>query len=192
MDAYLTGLEKAAEAGHDLSKIHSVASFFVSRVDTEIDARLEKLGARMPVCGQGRRRQRRAGATRLRAGVRRLRSFARSSRGRPRAAPAVGIDRVKNPTTRTRCTSPSWSRQHGQHHAGEDPGSRRRPRQITGDTIEGTAAAAQAVFDELSAVGIDLDDVFNLLETEGVEKFEKSWRAARGHCRVNSDPRPNE
>ena len=44
MDAYLTGLEKAREAGHDLSKIHSVASFFVSRVDTEIDARLEKLG----------------------------------------------------------------------------------------------------------------------------------------------------
>ncbi len=44
MDAYLTGLEKAKEAGHDLSKIHSVASFFVSRVDTEIDKRLEEIG----------------------------------------------------------------------------------------------------------------------------------------------------
>src|SRR5258706_1520421 len=44
MDAYLAGLEKAKEAGHDISKIHSVASFFVSRVDTEIDARLEKIG----------------------------------------------------------------------------------------------------------------------------------------------------
>src|SRR6201991_2636604 len=44
MDAYLGGLEKAREAGHDLSKIHSVASFFVSRVDTEIDKRLEKIG----------------------------------------------------------------------------------------------------------------------------------------------------
>ena len=44
MDAYLAGLEKAKEAGHDLSKIHSVASFFVSRVDTEIDKRLEKIG----------------------------------------------------------------------------------------------------------------------------------------------------
>jgi len=40
MDAYLAGLEAAKEAGHDLSKIHSVASFFVSRVDTEIDDRL--------------------------------------------------------------------------------------------------------------------------------------------------------
>lgn len=45
MDAYLAGLEKAKEAGHDLSKIHSVASFFVSRVDTEIDKRLEQIAA---------------------------------------------------------------------------------------------------------------------------------------------------
>src|SRR5256714_3320321 len=44
MDAYLAGLEKAKEAGHDLSRIHSVASFFVSRVDTEVDKRLEKTG----------------------------------------------------------------------------------------------------------------------------------------------------
>jgi transaldolase len=44
MDAYLAGLEAAKEAGHDLSKIHSVALFFVSRVDTEIDDRFEKIG----------------------------------------------------------------------------------------------------------------------------------------------------
>jgi transaldolase len=45
MDAYLQGLEKAKEAGHDNAKIHSVASFFVSRVDTEVDKRLEKIGS---------------------------------------------------------------------------------------------------------------------------------------------------
>src|ERR1700751_3517900 len=45
MDAYLAGLEKAREAGHDLSKLHSVASFFVSRVDTEVDKRLENIGS---------------------------------------------------------------------------------------------------------------------------------------------------
>ncbi|HET9303694.1 MAG TPA: transaldolase, partial [Propionibacteriaceae bacterium] len=45
INAYLTGLERAAESGHDLSKIHSVASFFVSRVDTEIDKRLEAIGS---------------------------------------------------------------------------------------------------------------------------------------------------
>ena len=44
MDAYLAGLEAAKQAGHDLSRIHSVASFFVSRVDTEIDKRLEEIG----------------------------------------------------------------------------------------------------------------------------------------------------
>src|SRR5581483_7216893 len=45
MDAYLKALAKAKEAGHDISKIHSVASFFVSRVDTEVDKRLEKIGS---------------------------------------------------------------------------------------------------------------------------------------------------
>ena len=47
---------------------------------------------------------------------------------------------------------------------------------ITGDTVTGTGAAAQAVFDKLAAVGIDLPDVFMVLEDEGVEKFEKSWQ----------------
>ncbi|WP_046300489.1 transaldolase family protein, partial [Mycobacterium sp. UM_Kg27] len=46
---------------------------------------------------------------------------------------------------------------------------------ITGDTIAGTAAASQQVFDELTAAGIDLTDVFLVLENEGVEKFEASW-----------------
>src|SRR6201997_156360 len=44
MNAYLAGIEAAKHAGHDVSKIHSVASFFVSRVDTEIDSRLDKIG----------------------------------------------------------------------------------------------------------------------------------------------------
>ncbi|HET8915197.1 MAG TPA: transaldolase family protein, partial [Propionibacteriaceae bacterium] len=46
---------------------------------------------------------------------------------------------------------------------------------ITGDAVTGKADEAQAVFDELAAVGIDLPDVFKVLEDEGVEKFEKSW-----------------
>ena len=54
MDAYLAGLEKAREAGHDLSKIHSVASFFVSRVDTEIDKRLEKIGSEEALALRGK------------------------------------------------------------------------------------------------------------------------------------------
>ena len=46
---------------------------------------------------------------------------------------------------------------------------------VTGDTVTGTVDESQALFDELSSVGIDLPDVFRLLEDEGVEKFEKSW-----------------
>ena len=48
--------------------------------------------------------------------------------------------------------------------------------EITGDTVTGTADAAQEVFDKLAAVGIDLTDVFMVLENEGVDKFEKSWQ----------------
>ena len=47
---------------------------------------------------------------------------------------------------------------------------------VTGDTVTGTASAAQEVFDKLDAVGIDLTDVFIVLENEGVEKFEASWK----------------
>ena len=47
---------------------------------------------------------------------------------------------------------------------------------ITGDTVTGKGAEAQGVFDKLDAVGIDLPDVFKLLEDEGVDKFEKSWQ----------------
>ena len=46
---------------------------------------------------------------------------------------------------------------------------------VTGNTITGTADAAQGVFDKLSAVGIDVTDVFVVLENEGVEKFVESW-----------------
>ena len=73
MDAYLAGLAAAKEAGHDVSKIHSVASFFVSRVDTEIDKRLEQIGTEeaLGAARSGRHRQRPAGVCRLSEGIRR-------------------------------------------------------------------------------------------------------------------------
>ncbi len=177
MDAYLTGLEKAREAGHDLSKIHSVASFFVSRVDTEIDARLEKLGGS-------------ALGLRGKAGVANARlAYAAYEQvfGGPQFAnlkaegarvqrPLWASTGVKNPdysdtlyvtelvAVDTVNTMPEKTMEAVADHG-----------QVTGDTISGTAAASQAVFEELSAVGIDLDDVFNVLEVEGVDKFEKSW-----------------
>ncbi|MHA7663921.1 transaldolase [Mycolicibacterium sp. HS_4_1] len=177
MDAYLTGLEKAREAGHDLSRIHSVASFFVSRVDTEIDARLEKIGGS-------------ALGLRGKAGVANARlAYAAyehvfggpqfenlKTAGARVQRPLWASTGVKNPdypdtlyvtelvAANTVNTMPEKTLEAVADHG-----------QVTGDTISGTASAAQAVFEELSAVGIDLADVFNVLEVEGVEKFEKSW-----------------
>jgi transaldolase len=58
---------------------------------------------------------------------------------------------------------------------------------ITGDTVTGRAAEAQAVFDKLEAVGIDLRDVFLVLEKEGVEKFEAAWNELLDATKVQLD-----
>ncbi|CAM5720550.1 transaldolase [Mycolicibacterium aubagnense] len=177
MDAYLTGLEKAREAGHDLSRIHSVASFFVSRVDTEIDARLEKIG------GSALGLRGKAGVANARLAYAAYEQVFGGPQFENLKAAGARVQRplwastgVKNPdypdtlyvtelvAANTVNTMPEKTLEAVADHG-----------QVTGDTISGTAAAAQAVFDELSAVGIDLADVFNLLEAEGVEKFEKSW-----------------
>ena len=177
MDAYLTGLEKAREAGHDLSRIHSVASFFVSRVDTEIDARLENIG------GSALGLRGKAGVANARLAYAAYEQVFGGPQFENLKAAGARVQRplwastgVKNPdypdtlyvtelvAANTVNTMPEKTLEAVADHG-----------QVTGDTISGTAAAAQAVFDELSAVGIDLADVFNLLEAEGVEKFEKSW-----------------
>ena len=183
MDAYLAGLEKAKEAGHDISKIHSVASFFVSRVDTEIDKRLET------IAGDSDKEQ--ALALRGQAGVANARLayaayeevFVGGSRYEALKADGARVQRplwastgVKNPDYSdtlyvTELVAPNTVNTMPEKtiDAVADHGV------ITGDTVSGTAADAQEVFDKLTAVGIDLPDVFKVLEDEGVEKFEKSW-----------------
>ena len=85
MDAFLDGVERAQAAGRDLTRLASVASFFVSRVDTEIDQRLDAIGSRrgQGAARQGRDRQRPAGLPALRGGLH-LRALARA---RPRPEP---------------------------------------------------------------------------------------------------------
>ena len=131
MDAYLTGLEQAKANGHNLSDIHSVASFFVSRVDLEIDKRLKAIGtprprpcsARRPSPTPGwptRRTSRRPPAT----------AVGRPRRGRSeQAAPAVGIHRREGPGLRRHPLRRRAGRpRHRQHRTGEDHQRRRRPR----------------------------------------------------------------
>jgi transaldolase len=180
MDAYLAGLQKAREAGHDLSKIHSVASFFVSRVDTEIDKRLENIGSEEALGLRGQ-----AGVANARLAYAAYREVfeggdryqALLSNGARVQRPLWASTGVKNPdysdtlyvtelvAPNTVNTMPEKTIDAVANHG-----------VVAGDTVTGTGAAAQEVFDKLTAVGIDLDDVFVVLEDEGVEKFVDSWR----------------
>jgi transaldolase len=180
MDAYLAGLEAAKQAGHDLSKIHSVASFFVSRVDTEIDARLEKIGTPEALELRGK-----AGVANARLAYAAYEEvFLGGSRFAPLSEAGARVQRplwastgVKNPDYSdtlyvTELVAPNTVNTMPEKtiDAVADHGV------VTGDTITGTAQAAQEVFDKLDAIGIDIRDVFLVLENEGVEKFEKSWQ----------------
>ena len=104
MDAFLAGLEQAKANGHDLSKIGSVASFFVSRVDTEIDKRLEKIGTRrgQGAAGKAAVANAQLAYERYERGLRRRPLAGAGRRRRQAAAPAVGVDR--RPRTRTTAT----------------------------------------------------------------------------------------
>jgi transaldolase len=179
MDAYLKGLDAAKTAGHDLSKIHSVASFFVSRVDTEVDKRLDKIGSVEALALRGQ-----AGVANARLAYAAYQEvFVGGDRYEELKADGARVQRplwastgVKNPkypdtlyvvglvAPNTVNTMPEQT-----IDAVADHGV------IAGDAVSGTAAAAQAVFDKLVAAGIDLTDVFVVLENEGVQKFEASW-----------------
>ena len=113
MDAFLAGLEQAKANGHDLSKIGSVASFFVSRVDTEVDKRLDKIGSDEAKALRGKAAIANAqlayehyerGRSPPTAG-RRWPTPARTRSGRCGRRP-----RRRTRTTATSCTSRSWSR----------------------------------------------------------------------------------
>ncbi|KAJ1684251.1 hypothetical protein LUZ63_020544 [Rhynchospora breviuscula] len=175
MEAYVAGLEQAKDAGHDLSAIHSVASFFVSRVDTEIDKRLEGTGSQ-GLAGK-------AGVANARLAYRDYEKFFAGSRWEALAAAGANKQRplwastgVKNPDYRdtmyvddlvapnTVNTMPEKTLDAVRDHS-----------DVRGDQVTNHYDDADAVMAELKAAGIDYDDVIAVLEREGVEKFEKSW-----------------
>jgi transaldolase len=180
ISAYLEGLKKAKEAGHDLSKIHSVASFFVSRVDSEIDARLEKIGSEEALALRGQ-----AGVANARLAYAAYEEVfvggAEFEVLKPAGAlvqrPLWASTGVKNPDYSdtlyvTELVGPNTVNTMPEKtmDAVADHGV------VTGDTLTGTGDPAQEMFDKLEAVGIDLTDVFIVLENESVDKFEKSWQ----------------
>ena len=176
VDAYLTGLEQAAAAGHDLSRIRSVASLFVSRVDVEIDKRLDAVGGEaLPLKGKAGL----ANAQLAYAAYQELFSGERwdalRSKGAHEQRPlwaSTGVKTHDYPDTlyvanlvapNTVNTMPEKTlRAYADH--GE-----------IGEPVIGKDIEAAATMKALDLAGIDLTDVFLTLENEGVEKFEKSW-----------------
>ena len=179
IEAYLTGLEQAAEAGHNLAEIHSVASFFVSRVDTEIDKRLQTINSREAeaLLGQAAIANARLAYQAYEQTFIGPRWEALAAKGANRQRPLWASTGVKDPQyddTRyvvqlvapgTVNTAPEKTIAAVADHG-----------QITGNTIHGTYDQAAAVFSSLEAAGVDLNDVFAVLEADGVKKFITSWQ----------------
>ncbi|MCE1178656.1 MAG: transaldolase [Micrococcales bacterium] len=178
MNAFLTGLEQAREQGKDLSTIHSVASFFVSRVDTEIDARLDELGTEEATALKGK-----AAVANARLAYQAFEEVFSTPRwtnladdGAHPQRPLWASTGVKNkdyPDTlyvtelvapQTVNTMPEKTLDAVLDHG-----------EVTGDTVTGGYAEASEVLDSLERLGISYADVTAQLEREGVDKFEKSW-----------------
>ena len=131
MNAFLAGLEKARASDADLSGLHSVASFFVSRVDTEVDARLDELGTDEAKALRGK-----AAVANARLAYQAYEEVFSTPRwqtlkddGAHAAAPAVGLHRRQGPgLPRHDVRHRAGRARHRQHHAGEDPRRHRRPR----------------------------------------------------------------
>ena len=178
MDAYLTGLEQARQNGVELSAIRSVASFFVSRVDTEIDKRLDKIGTDEAQALRGK-----AGIANARLAYEAFEEVfagdrwqALEGRRRAPAAAALGVHRRQGPELRRHHVRHRTGRaEHREHDAGGDPGSGRRPRRRSGATTPARYDEAREVLEQLAELGIEVDEVTELLEVEGVQKFEDSW-----------------
>ena len=176
--AFLAGLEQARDGGLDLSGIASVASFFVSRVDTEVDKRLDKTG------------------TPSAAALRRKAAIANARLAYQRYEDMLATDRWQAlEQAGARPQRPLWASTSVKDPAYEDT------RYVTGlvapdtvntmpeatlnavashgnipdDSIHGTYAQSQAVLDELASLGIDYDDVVQTLEDHGVSAFDASW-----------------
>ncbi|MFC7374408.1 transaldolase [Brachybacterium sp. GCM10030267] len=178
MEAYLAGLEQAAEAGKDLSKIYSVASFFVSRVDAEIDKRLEALG------GEAETLRGSAGVANAQAAFGEyLTAFGQE---RFAALKDKGANVQRPLWASTGVKNPDYPDTLYVDNLVADPCVNTMPEKTLEAVAEHsepkaalnaeTAKTGESVLERVEEAGVDLADVFALLEREGVEKFEKSWQ----------------
>jgi transaldolase len=178
MEAYLAGLEQRLDAGKPLAGIESVASFFVSRVDTEVDKRLESIGTEEALALRGTAAV--ANARLAYAAFEQVVATERWQRleeaGAARQRPLWASTGVKNPdypdtlyvtelvASGTVNTMPEKTLDAVADHG-----------EITGDTVTPNYGDARRTMAALADVGIDMADVTQVLEDEGVDKFETSW-----------------
>jgi transaldolase len=178
IDAFFAGLEQASANGHDVSTIASVASFFVSRVDTEVDNRLDKIGTPEAAALRGKAalanarlayelfEQRfatdRWSALKAKGAKVQRPLWASTSVKDPQFADTMYVVDLVAPDTVN--TMPEATIK-----ATADHGT------LHGNTIDGTYDASRKVFADLEALGISYDDVVQVLEDEGVAKFAVSW-----------------
>ena len=179
INAFQTGLKLAKDNGHDLSKIHSVASFFVSRVDSEIDKRLEAIGTVEAMALKGK-----AGVANARLAYQVYEELFATERWRVLAAagalpqrPLWASTGVKDPAypdtlyvTELAAAGVVNTMPEKTLDATFDHGV------ITGDTISATYTEASNVLAALEGLGISYNEVVALLESEGLDKFVASWK----------------
>ena len=178
MDAFIAGIEQAKANGHDVAKIQSVASFFVSRVDTEVDKRLKKLGSEEASALLGK-----AAVANARLAYEAFEEVFSGERWAPLKAAGATAQRplwastgVKDPAYKdtlyvddlivagTVNTMPEATLNAEAEHGAPN-----------GDAVRGEYADAKKVIDDIEALGISYADVVQVLEDEGVQKFEASW-----------------
>jgi transaldolase len=178
IDAFLAGIEQAIANGHDVSKLGSVASFFVSRVDTEVDKRLDAIGTEDAKAQRGK-----AAIANARLAFEAYEEIFASDRWKALEAQGAKPQRPLWASTGTK--DPSYpdtlyvdelvtsgvvnTMPEATMLAFADHG------EVAGDTVRGRYDESRAVIDALQRLGISYDDVVQVLEDEGVAKFEASW-----------------
>src|SRR5215472_16405636 len=178
IDAFMAGLEQAAANGHDIAAIGSVASFFVSRVDSEVDKRLDKIATPEAAALRGK-----AAIANARLAYELYEQKLATPRWAALKAKGAKVQRPLWASTSTK--DPAYpdtmyvvdlvvedtvnTMPEATLHAMAEHGV------LRGDTVRGTYEASRKVFADLEKLGIGYDDVVRVLEEEGVSKFSASW-----------------
>ncbi|MDO4910661.1 MAG: transaldolase [Corynebacterium sp.] len=170
LEAFNKGIEIAKANGQNLKAIHSVASFFVSRVDTEIDKRLEAIGTPEALALRGK-----AGVANAQLAYAAFEAHSFDSEANvqrplwastgvknPEYSATLYVSELAGPNTVNTMPEPTIDAVLAENN-------------FHGDTLTGAGDKAAEIFAALEGIGIDFEDVFKVLETEGVEKFVDSW-----------------